>query len=1036
MVSDAGDAPVTLKRTDTVGSVASKASTPARGPKITLPSKLAELVKKRTGGTLNRSVTRNVTLEPTALQVDDQCEILSTVTVRTGESLESECIKDLKAGPNVQILELGQESSRRVKISAPDGTVGWISSATAGGESLLCKCSELAVVQQRGGGGGLFGVSSEKIKSMLEAARSGDLDALIAIVEGGSNFRTRPNLNLTDARSKTALIYAAGFGNKNIVEYIVGRREVKINAEDDTQKNALHHACRRARNRRCTEFNETQSDIVDLLLQNAAQLEARDYNGATALMFAAGNGDELVVRRLLAAEANVNVRDFEGHSPLDYAHMCNCPAMKALLLEAGGIAIASKEESAALAVPSQQGRRKASLKAAGGALLDMFAAADDQAPVTVLDLAQEEEHPKTVALKKLATVMGTVVVAKELDALIKQAQAAGASDDEVAEAADQLRGLRARQEAREDLLAAMEAKAAKALAEAIARAEQTGVAAEDVAAAKEILRVEEPKERARERLLAAQSAGLASALRDALRAAQAAGLAADELKEFQDLLSGAESRDKAAEKLAEAMASRSVAALKFAIQQGATAGVDDATLNEARAILQEEEPKQRARDALRELMASDAPTVEALAAAINTAKEVKLAPAEYKDAEEKRETLEERRRRLAEVRESVEQSKSADMQDIDSVRAAKESLSGAIAAALATGVAEVDVYDAEIRRKKLHNTVEDLKGSIRVFCRIRPLSAKEKKAGDRDITRQPNPMTLIVGENDANFQFDAVFTPGSQDEIFEDCKDLVQSAVDGYNVTLFAYGQTGAGKTFTMAGKPGELGVSPRTIDELYALCENNESRYVYTIEGSMVELYRDNLVDLLSKGAPGKGKAKLNVRVEKNGAVNVEHLHREPCETAEQMMNILDRGTKARATAATAMNSESSRSHLLLMINITAVNKETKEKHTGKLLIVELAGSERLKKSMTTADAQKESIEINKSLTALGDVIEALTKGNKVVPYRNHKLTQLMQDSLGGTAKTLMFVNCSPANSNEDETLNSLKYAQRAKKITNNVKK
>merc|ERR1719291_1252782 len=121
-------------------------------------------------------------------------------------------------------------------------------------------------------------------------------------------------------------------------------------------------------------------------------------------------------------------------------------------------------------------------------------------------------------------------------------------------------------------------------------------------------------------------------------------------------------------------------------------------------------------------------------------------------------------------------------------------------------------------------------------------------------------------------------------------------------------------------------------------------------------------------------------------------------------------------------------------MITIVSVNCETKERLRGKILICDLAGSERLKKSAVSEDMQKEAIEINKSLTALGDVIEGLTKGAKCIPYRNHKLTQLMQDSLGGTAKTLMFVNCSPANSNFDETVNSLKYATRAKTITNNV--
>jgi len=279
-----------------------------------------------------------------------------------------------------------------------------------------------------------------------------------------------------------------------------------------------------------------------------------------------------------------------------------------------------------------------------------------------------------------------------------------------------------------------------------------------------------------------------------------------------------------------------------------------------------------------------------------------------------------------------------------------------------------------------------------------------------------------------------VFTPGTQEQIFEDCKDLVQSAVDGYNVTLFAYGQTGAGKTFTMAGVPGQEGVSPRTINEIFRVIEMGKSRFDYTVSGSMLELHRQDLVDLLAKGdTTKKTRSKpLQVRSEKSGAVLIDNLIEEECHNAAELARLLERGNEQRSVAATAMNSESSRSHLILIIRIASVNRETGEKLKGKILIVDLAGSERLKKSQTTADMQKESIEINKSLTALGDVIEALTRSQKQVPYRNHKLTQLMQDSLGGSAKTLMFVNCSPANSNFDETVMSLKYAARAKKITN----
>merc|ERR1719158_1708087 len=133
-------------------------------------------------------------------------------------------------------------------------------------------------------------------------------------------------------------------------------------------------------------------------------------------------------------------------------------------------------------------------------------------------------------------------------------------------------------------------------------------------------------------------------------------------------------------------------------------------------------------------------------------------------------------------------------------------------------------------------------------------------------------------------------------------------------------------------------------------------------------------------------------------------------------------------------MNAESSRSHLLFIVRIISVNRETHERHIGKICVVDLAGSERLSKSQVTGEQAKEAIEINKSLTALGDVIESLTKGAKQIPYRDHKLTLLMQDSLGGSAKTLMFVNCSPASSNADESLMSLNWATRAKEVRNSV--
>merc|ERR1719454_366751 len=154
------------------------------------------------------------------------------------------------------------------------------------------------------------------------------------------------------------------------------------------------------------------------------------------------------------------------------------------------------------------------------------------------------------------------------------------------------------------------------------------------------------------------------------------------------------------------------------------------------------------------------------------------------------------------------------------------------------------------------------------------------------------------------------------------------------------------------------------------------------------------------------------------------------PCDCVDALEKSVAKGFGNRKVASTSMNADSSRSHLMFMIFAKVKNKETGQERWGKITIVDLAGSERLAKSQVTGDAQKEAIEINKSLTALGDVMMAITSKAKMVPYRNHKLTQLMQDSLGGTAKTLMFVNISPASNNADETVNALKYASRARSI------
>ncbi|XP_057300384.1 early endosome antigen 1-like [Hydractinia symbiolongicarpus] len=343
-----------------------------------------------------------------------------------------------------------------------------------------------------------------------------------------------------------------------------------------------------------------------------------------------------------------------------------------------------------------------------------------------------------------------------------------------------------------------------------------------------------------------------------------------------------------------------------------------------------------------------------------------------------------------------------------------------------------------ILRKKYYNMVEDMKGKIRVYARARPLSRSELERGNHNIVSSPDEYSLVIQTNRGpkDFQYDAVFTPDlSQEKVFEDTNNLIQSAVDGYNVCIFAYGQTGSGKTYTMIGDKEQKspGIAPRAFKAIYELIEENKKKFSFTTQMYMMELYRDNLIDLFGNK---KDPARLDIKKDKKGMVVVSGAVIRDATNAEELMQIFEEGSSSRHIASTKMNSESSRSHLILSIIIESTNLTSGAVVKGKLSLVDLAGSERAAKTGATPEQLKEAQSINKSLSALGDVISALSSEQSFIPYRNNKLTLLMQDSLGGNAKTLMFVNISPADYNADETVTSLTYASRVKLITNDASK
>ncbi|ESW28346.1 hypothetical protein PHAVU_003G279200 [Phaseolus vulgaris] len=346
--------------------------------------------------------------------------------------------------------------------------------------------------------------------------------------------------------------------------------------------------------------------------------------------------------------------------------------------------------------------------------------------------------------------------------------------------------------------------------------------------------------------------------------------------------------------------------------------------------------------------------------------------------------------------------------------------------------------EEQVLRKRYFNVIEDMKGKIRVYCRLRPLNEKEMAEKEREVLTAVDEFTVEYPWKDdkpKQYIYDRVFDAGAtQESVFEDTKYLVQSAVDGYNVCIFAYGQTGSGKTFTIYGSDNNPGLTPRAISELFRILRRDNNKYSFSLKAYIVELYQDTLIDLL---APKNGKhSKLDIKKDSTGMVVVENVTVMSISTIEELNNIIQRGSERRHISGTQMNDESSRSHLILSIVIESTNLQSQSVARGKLSFVDLAGSERVKKSGSTGSQLKEAQSINKSLSALADVISALSSGGQHTPYRNHKLTMLMSDSLGGNAKTLMFVNVSPAESNLDETHNSLMYASRVRSIVNDPSK
>ncbi|XP_019750376.1 kinesin-like protein KIF21A [Hippocampus comes] len=364
--------------------------------------------------------------------------------------------------------------------------------------------------------------------------------------------------------------------------------------------------------------------------------------------------------------------------------------------------------------------------------------------------------------------------------------------------------------------------------------------------------------------------------------------------------------------------------------------------------------------------------------------------------------------------------------------------------------------------------------SVRVALRIRPQLAREKIEGCHICTYvMPGEPQVILGK-DKSFTYDYVFDMDSQqDAIYQTCTEkLIEGCFEGYNATVFAYGQTGSGKTYTMGTgfdvniADDELGIIPRAVHHLFrgierrrqAAQEQGRPAPEFKINAQFLELYNEEVLDLFDSVRDGKQKSHIRIHEDANGGIYTVGVTTRTVSSEAEMMQCLKLGALSRTTASTQMNVQSSRSHAIFTIHLCQVrvcaspdnqedgdnrvsngNGDMDEYETlsAKFHFVDLAGSERLKRTGATGDRAKEGISINCGLLALGNVISALgdrSKRASHVPYRDSKLTRLLQDSLGGNSQTVMIACISPSDRDFMETLNTLKYANRARNIKNKV--
>eukprot|EP00746_Dinoflagellata_sp_MGD_P006382 gnl/MRDRNA2_/MRDRNA2_112461_c0_seq1.p1 gnl/MRDRNA2_/MRDRNA2_112461_c0~~gnl/MRDRNA2_/MRDRNA2_112461_c0_seq1.p1 ORF type:complete len:1487 (+),score=300.41 gnl/MRDRNA2_/MRDRNA2_112461_c0_seq1:131-4591(+) len=823
---------------------------------------------------------------------------------------------------------------------------------------------------------------------------------------------TSMNVNIQrSSDSMTALMICAERWDCHFIDWLLSRR-AEVNLRDSKLKTSLHHAAMALHvnpepnadpERGWSLPQKNITWIVKRLLSEKAQVDPRDEFGCTPLILAAANGVLEAVRSLVNSGAKINAVDSQLNSALHYAQQFRYGAVEDYLIEKGATIKYNKQSE------EQE-------------VANDFEVGTKSRPTNKDSLGHYQREARAEPGRILGHGRTIFVRGKKAAQRRKTAGNAGGDKSGGADSATNADG-----------------------------GEGEGGSESDDPLNDSPEAQKKRKDRALRKLREAQNCSNSAEIRAAIENAKDAGVTSSDplLVEVEELLKLCESADQLAKMLEKATLTKDVLTLQKLIPRAKETGHCEASiLANAEQCLKEELPRFKVREQLKKALGTE--NLEEMRAALTSAIQVQIPEKELKDIREMVEKIERRENARQEIMDLMAEAEGLDLENLDRMRDWRARMTGALRQGKQVGLDEEELKAADQKRRTIHNAIEDLKGSIRVFCRVRPMSKKELERGDKSCLKCTEVGVEIDHQHNARcgcpkgnaYTFDSVFSPGTQAQVFDDCVDLVQSVFDGFNITIFAYGQTGAGKTWTMNGNPKDeelWGVAPRTFKELFGQIEKKKDRSDFSVIFSMVELYRQDCIDLLRPKHIARVDAEpLGVRLDREGNVAIDGIIENTVSNTDELMTSYDYGMNMRSVAATAMNSESSRSHLILIIRMTSKNKTTGEVLRGKILICDLAGSERLKKSEVTGDGQKEAIEINKSLTALGDVMLALTDKNKKggIPYRNHKLTQVMQDSLGGSAKTLMFMNCSPSANNLDETTMSLKWAMRAKKVTNIVSK